>query len=214
MRKDSLTKMVGVAVAAVCLAMAPATQAYFFSVTIDTSGLLGNPAGPFTLDFQLNDGSGGPGDANNTVTINNFNFGGGGGPFGLVTTIGGASGSLPGGSVSITDTVFWNEFYQSFAIGSTLKFDVNLTTNLDPLPTPDQFVVYILDNALVPVQTTDPTVGRGAVIVVDVNSATPTVEQYALIASVIPEPSTIMLFGLGGTALLLGWLRRRAGVAA
>ena len=214
MKNDSLIRRVGIAVAVACLAIAPACHAYLFTVTIDTSGLLGDPAGPFTLDYQLIDGSGGPGDGNNTVSINNFSYGGGGAPFGPVSTIGGASGNLSSGLVSITDTVFWNEFYQSFAAGSTLKFDLNLTTNSDaPSPTSDQFVFFVLDNALVPVQTTDLTVGRGAVLVVDINSATPSIEQYELVASMIPEPSTIMLFGLGGAVLLVGWLRRRVAVS-
>ncbi len=49
-----------------------------YNVSLDTSSLIGNAAGPFSLDFQFNDGSG-TNDGNNTVTLTNFAFGGGGG---------------------------------------------------------------------------------------------------------------------------------------
>ena len=54
--------------------------ALVFSVNLNTSSLIGNSAGPFYIEFQLNDGSGSiPGDGNNTVNISNFDFGIGGG---------------------------------------------------------------------------------------------------------------------------------------
>src|SRR5918912_3642632 len=63
-----------------------------YSVSIDTSSLINHPAGPFSLSFQLNDGSG-TGDLNNKAVISNFQFGGGGAA-GTPTVIGDASGDL------------------------------------------------------------------------------------------------------------------------
>ena len=45
-----------------------------FTVSIDTTPLAGNLAGPFALDLQLIDGGG---TANNTVILSTFDFGGG-----------------------------------------------------------------------------------------------------------------------------------------
>jgi hypothetical protein len=124
-----------------------------FNVSLGTSGLIGHPAGPFYIDFQLNDGSG-TGDANNTVTINNFMFGGGNAVGSPLPSIGGAGGSLFS-SVSITDSGFLNEFTQQFNPGSMLSFSVLLTTNVDPGLTPDAFSFSILDNLLAPIPTTN-----------------------------------------------------------
>ena len=49
-----------------------------YIVTLNTSPLVGHTAGPFAMNFQLNDGSG-LGDANNTALLSGFVFGGGGG---------------------------------------------------------------------------------------------------------------------------------------
>ena len=108
-------------------------------------------------------------------------------------------------------SAFFNDLHQLFTAGTVFGFDVDLgTIAVDAGPTPDQFTFYILDSGLYPVQTTDPVSGRNALIVVDLNSGTPTVERYALLGTAaIPEPSTLVLFGLGGVALLAGWLRRR-----
>src|SRR5579859_8130563 len=86
-----------------------------FAVTLDTSPLIGHPAGPFSLNFQFTDGQG-TGDANNTVTLSSFAFGGGsaaGGP----SLTGGASGSL-GSGVVLTDSAFFNAFTEGFTPGT------------------------------------------------------------------------------------------------
>lgn len=138
-----------------------------FNVSLGTSGLIGHPAGPFYIDFQLNDGSG-TGDANNMVTINNFMFDGGNAVGSPLPSIGGASGSLSS-SVSITDSGFVNEFTQQFNPGDTLSFSVVLlTTNLEPpgLP-PDAFSFSILDSLLSPIPTTN---FADAFIFININS--------------------------------------------
>src|ERR1035437_245012 len=74
-----------------------------YDVALNTTGLVGHPAGPFSVAFQLTDGSF-VGDENNTVVINNFQFGGGG-VSGSATTLGSISGDLSS-SVTLTDGTF------------------------------------------------------------------------------------------------------------
>jgi hypothetical protein len=186
-----------------------------FDVSMDTSPLINNPAGPFYIDFQLNDGSG-IGDGNNTVTINNFLFPGGNPVGSPLPPIGGASGDLSS-SVSITDKSFLNEFTQQFNPGSGLSFRVNLTTNVDAGSTPDAFSFAILDNTLAPL----PTTGLGdAFLLVDINQTHPAIDTFrsadgspiqlaAPQFSVISVPETgssisMLLIGLGAI-----WCLRR-----
>src|SRR5437016_13675526 len=73
------------------------------SVSLDTSGL----SGTFELGFILTDGSA-TGDANNTVTLGNFGFGGGSaGSVDPLLSTGGASGDLTSG-VALVDSAFLN----------------------------------------------------------------------------------------------------------
>ena len=134
-----------------------------FDVSVDTSALIGNPAGPFSIEFQLNDGSG-TNDGNNTVLVSNFNFGGGM-PVGAATLIGGAIGDLSS-TVKITDNNFLNEFFQEFVPGPILSFHVNLSTLVDPGPQPDQYSFAILDCSLIEIPTTSP---ANALVAVDIN---------------------------------------------
>jgi hypothetical protein len=187
-----------------------------FNVSLQTSPLIGNSAGPFFIDFQLNDGSG-TGDANNNVMIDNFVFGGGSAVDGPLLTIGGATGNLSS-SVSITDSEFLNEFTQQFDPGSMLNFRVNLTTNVDSGPTPDAFSFSILDSTLTPF----PTTGLGdALLLVNINSENPLIETFptsegstiqlsAPVITSVPETGSsisMLLMGIGAVWCLLASLR-------
>src|SRR5258707_673126 len=92
------------------LALLPATgqAAFTFDVSLNTAPLGSASGGPFRVAFDLTNG----GPPSNTVTINNFRFAGGS-PTGLASTVGGASGSLAG-TVTLTDTAFFNSFEQAF----------------------------------------------------------------------------------------------------
>jgi len=179
-----------------------------YYVDINTASLVGNASGPFSLDFQLNDGSG-TGDGNNTATINNFAFGSGGAS-GTANLSGGASGDLSS-AVTLTDTSAFNEFYQTFNTGSTLSFDVTLTLNSDSGPAPDSFAVAILDNTL----SNIPTSGVGdAYLLVNLgptpgvvigSSASPAV---TLSATPVPEPGSLGWISMGLLALGLHQWRR------
>ncbi len=121
-------------------------HAISYTVTVDTTplALQTSPPAPFSLEFQFIDGGG---TASNTATLSNFDFGAGGGPTGSATTTGGASGDLAG-TVTLTDSDFFNEFIQGFTPSSSspLSFLLNLTTNLEAV-TPDAFTLAIFDSS-------------------------------------------------------------------
>ena len=122
-----------------------------FTFTFDTTPLLGHPAGPFSLNFQFNDGSF-PNDANNSANLTLFDLGGGS-LVGLGLLTGGVAGDLSS-SVLFQDSSFLNMYTQGFNVGSALSFGIDMTTFLDSGDTPDQFSFAILDNTGTEIPTT------------------------------------------------------------
>ena len=189
-----------------------------YDVSLDTAPLIGLPAGPFSLAFQLADGSG-TGDGNNAAVLTNFQFGGGGVPFGAPITLGSAFGDLSS-AVVLTDSSFANFFAQSFTPGDTVSFLLDLTTNVDAGPVPDEFTFSILDNTLNPIPTT---AGMffDVFVQIDIDSSNPTVTIYASDTSrvpvagggpidlglptvqTVPEPNTMALVGVVASLLFL-----------
>ena len=183
------------------------------SVSLDTSGL----SGIFELGFVLIDGSG-TGDANNTVTLNNFGFGGGSaGAVDPVNTTGGASGDFASG-VTIVDSEFFNFLAQAFTAGTGLTFDFGLTTNVDAGGTPDQFSLALFQSDGTPIPSSDQS---GALLVVNLDSAQPGFSVFATeltpapivtLAASAAEPSTVSLLAFALTGALWS-VRRRIAVA-
>jgi len=165
-----------IAIFAALLALAAHGRASVtYSVNIDTAPLIGHPAGPFSIAFQLADGSG-TGDGNNAAVISRFQFGAGGGPSGTPTVIGSAFGSLSS-SVSLTDHGAVNFFAQTFTPGDTLTFSLTVTTNADAGGILDEFIFSILDNTLTPIPTM---AGAPLDVFLSINLAPrPTVQTYA-----------------------------------
>lgn len=204
-RRTSLKLTIGVlAFACMLLGASPSQANITFHVDINTSQLVGNPNAPFAVDFQLNSGNT---LNNNSAFINNFTFGGGGAPFGLANTVGGASGSLPL-FISLTDSAAFNELFQSFTAGGTFGFDVSLTTNVDAGQTPDAFTFSFLDRTF----STIPTTGLGdALLLVNINNSMPTVQTFrgtgafdrvTVSVSAVPDTgSTIVLLGIAALGL-------------
>ena len=110
-----------------------------FRVTVNTSSLIGSSSAPFALDFQFNNGSI---LNNNTVTVDNFQYNGGA-AVGAPTLFGGVTGNI-GSSVFFNNSSAFQELFQTFTPGSSLRFDVFLTQNPES-PTPDLFAFAILD---------------------------------------------------------------------
>jgi hypothetical protein len=180
-------------------------------VTLDTAPLQGDAAGPFSLVFQLTDGSG-TGDGNNSVALSNFLFGTGG-PSGMPTTFGGVIGSV-GSTVTLVDTSFLNYFIQPFTPGTTLEFTVATTNNVDAGGIPDGFAFSISDKTgqNIPTQA-----GPFADMFISIafDSSNPAITAFASdttrspaggggpidlgapIVQVVPEPSGIGLLAVG-----------------
>jgi hypothetical protein len=211
--KDKSPRLVRFAVVASCLMISASSSkaALIYHVDINTAPLVGSLSGPFSLDFQLTDGSGTLAGVN-TVTLSNFIFTGGT-PTGSASLFGGATGSLSS-TVTLTDGLFFsNEFFQGFSAGTTkIGFDALLTTNVDPGPTPDAFSLAILDNTL----SNIPTTGLGdSLMLVNINSASlslSAVQKFTstspsgVTVSAVPEPNSWLVMGSG--LMALGWLAR------
>jgi hypothetical protein len=181
-----------------------------YSVSLNTAPLIGNPNGPFLLDFQLTDG-GGTGDGNNSATLSQFQFGAGGsaGNASTITLTNNASGNLAS-SVSLKDTSFFNEFSQAFVPGATFTFQLDLTANADAGGTPDEFTFQLLDASGNEVSTNDPS-GSNALLIIDITGSalqpqtfTTTGDGFSIgpVLSASPEPATVWT-AITGAAFVL-----------
>lgn len=173
-----------------------------YAVWLDTSGLVGDAAGPFTLDFILRDGSG-TGDANNTIHLIDFNFGEG--SFTLPDPI----------SHSKTQEVLFPQL-------NKLSFKID-TTNNPASPESDSFIFKILDKDGNPIPTTDPTMNNSFLTIVlypapgavstygmpDGTVGAPTVQLLS--PTNVPEPPTSLLLAIGLGGLLATWRNLRFG---
>jgi len=191
------------------LGYATVSNASLYSITFDTSSISG---GTFSLVL---DHFNGDGVLNNSVTVSNFAFGGGS-PSGSPTLSGGAAGDLTT-IVTLSDTLFFNEFIQNFISGSVLSFDLEATSNFSG-GTPDSFTLALLDGTGNPISTSDP-LGSDILIALDMDSSSsiqgfsstnpdyplPT-PQISENIPAIPVPPAAFLFGSG----LLGlWSARK-----
>jgi len=126
---------------------ASAHASALYRVTVNTSSLIGSSGAPFALDFQFNNGST---LGNNNVTVNNFQYNGGG-AVGSPTLFGGAVGNISS-SAFFNNSAPFQELFQTFTPGTSLRFDVLFSTNNDGV-TPDAFAFAILDKNLANITT-------------------------------------------------------------
>lgn len=191
-------------------APAPA-RAALFSISLDTSGLVGQ--GEFQLNFQLIDGDGGVGSL---ITLSDFDFGGGspvGDPVPAPPFANAGSGSLST-EVTLQDTAFFTSFTQGFLPGSTLAFLLEVTGSSDP-STPDYFTMALLDSRGFEVPTLGfaeellslALVTGAAPLSFGTDPARTNLNVPAPTVAAVPEPATALLV-LTGTALI--GVRRRS----
>ena len=171
-----------------------------FEVVVNTAPLIGNMAGPFSLDFQLN------GTGPNSVAITGFNFGGGR-AIGPAVSSGGASGDL-GSGIALSDaSFFFNELYEQFTPGNALSFLVTMTAEVTS--TPDLFSFAILNGSLFNI----PTTGLGdSLLLVNITKSTLALSDVQIFTGAtlpggpdysgvtvraLPEPAALLLLGAG-----------------
>jgi hypothetical protein len=179
------------------------------AVNLNTSPLFG---GQFSLVFDLIDGDA---TANNSATVNNAQFGGGG-LIGSPILTGSAAGSLSG-IVTLTDSAFFNEYFHDFSSGSLLSFVLDFTANFAG-GTPDSLTFLLIDNSTgFPIPTLAP-LGTDVFLAVDLNGSSPVVQTFGTdpartnfaiaapdVSSVasVPEPNFAVLIGAGLVGLAL-----------
>jgi hypothetical protein len=120
------------------------------TLSLDTSGLVGDPNGPFTLDFQLVENTA----SLNQVSLSNFQLGGGSLTTAAVSSTGGVTVPTAPFSVLLDSSAFLNDVQFAWTPGAALSFYIDATAFDDPLG-PDTFTFAILDGNGVEVPTTN-----------------------------------------------------------
>lgn len=155
-----------------------------FSVTLNTSSLSGTTQ---EFVFQLTDGDGA---VDNTATLSNFSFGGGG-ALGSPDYLGssGVSGSLSSG-ISIDDSSGATAlFTQQFTAGSSLSFILNTTDSFASV-TPDAIAMEICAADFSACYSDDPG-GSGAMLTLNLTGGTPSPSDFILFGATdqnLPAP--------------------------
>jgi hypothetical protein len=177
-----------------------------FQVTIDTTPLAGQQ-GYLAFDLYKGDAA-----TANQAVVTAFSSAV---VLGQASVTGNVVGSLAG-SVTLTSSTFFSEFLQAltFAAGQT-TFSLALSENFVAGSSPDGFAVFLLNSALQPYDTSDPT-GADALLSIDLRAPlSPQVYTSAVATiSVVDEPARFVLLGFGLMMLAArGRLGARAGRA-
>lgn len=181
-----------------------AAQAVSYNIALNTTSLSGMNG---QLAFDLINGDG---VNNNSVVISAFTTNG---TLGAATILGGVSGSLPS-AVTMSDTAFFNELLNSITLGTTISFNLDLTTNFAG-GIPDSFSFFILDDTASSSLVMTNLLGD-ALFAIDMNGTSTgalsvvnlTQPSLPLTVTPVPEPNSLLLLGLGVTVVFRRECRR------
>jgi hypothetical protein len=174
-----------------------------FNVTVNTSPITGM-SGFVVFDFL-----GGSPVFNNTATVSGFASDA---VLGSSTNSGAVTGTLVPGPLTLTDTAFLSEWNQGVSYGTTISFQLTLSTNFIVGGIPDEYSFFLEDSTGTPFMTSDPT-GADSLFAIDITGSplSPSVFTSASasatvtpVQTTVPEPST---FRLTFPALLVGLMR-------
>ncbi len=191
-----------------CLfAVSAAAQAGALLITIDTRSLAGTGG---QLAFDLVDG-GAPG---NSIVLGSF---AGDAVLGASSAMGGVAGQLPS-AVTLSDTVFFNEYLQSLVFGDSLSFVFESSSNAASGFAPDAFSVFVLDSGGLPLGTTTDPTGANALFIYDIGvpqglqvfQSTVVVVSAQAPPTGVPEPAGWLLVMTALLALVLARPASRA----
>lgn len=199
-----------VTLGALVLLLVGQQPAHADTISVDTTFLQGSASGPFALGFVFIDASF-TGDGNNTATLSNFDFGGGSAGA-VLTSGGGVTGNLLSGiTLTDSDPSGFNFITSAFTPGTSLSFNLTVTTNPDLTINPafnepgDQFLFVILDSTGQRIPTTQNS-GSDAFAVATVAPGGVSVQQFPPAQTSVPEPSIVLLLGSG---MIVGLFHRR-----
>lgn len=175
-------------------------------ITIDTSALSGTAS---QLAFDLIDG----GPPENTIIISNFSTDG---TLGTASTIGDVTGALPG-TLSLSDSSFFNEYLQDLMIGSHISFVIEDSGNAPDFTSfPDGFSVFLLDPSTgLPLSSTSDPTGADSLFLLNIGISSGLeifqADNVSVTATTVPEPNSLLLVIAGlaivGTCLLIRYGR-------
>jgi PEP-CTERM motif len=186
-----------------------------YVITANTSGLDGTPG---NVEFSFNPVDSGTGTA--TAVVTGFSIGGGGSLAGPIDLMGGATGSLAS-TLSIANSTGSNDATQGVNYGTTITFDLTITYT--PETVNGTLFSFFMEDAGFTGYNAGPSGQALDVLVLN----TTTVTTYAprsnspgyhngtpvvtVGSAAVPEPSSLVLMGLGAAALAFGArMRRRA----
>jgi hypothetical protein len=172
------------------------------AVSVNTIPLQGI-SGDFVIDFF-----GGSPLENNLVTVTDFATDS---VLSAATMSGSVTGSLVPGPLTLSDVDFFNEWSQAVTFGTSISFDLSISTNSTPGGIPDSLSVFLLNASRNPFATSDPT-GADSLFTIEINSQSPGASVFSssfettTVSQIqaVPEPFGGFLAGFTLLAVLLG----------
>jgi hypothetical protein len=183
-----------------------------YNVTVDTSSVSGTAG---ALDFQFNPGP----LVTQAASLQILSFTSDGALAGNSVLTGDVADILPG-TLTFNNGTAFNDYFEGFNYGSTLSFQVSLDG--PALSSPDgmsssgsTFAFSMFSDAAGTIPTLTTNTAAGFAFTIDVNlDGTTTVTNYSAqttvvpITGAVPEPSTLVLLGIGVIGLSIMRLRQ------